>query len=247
MSGVDIHLQVQYRARSSESIEERHACFIDGMKKFGPPLGMQGLDTPPAPYIKPNSGDMIGVEWFRYPIKGLKLQMTSLFRHEGSLARDTALNDDRISIDFKTSNRALDYRRILREDFPKVIEAYQGYRAWVMLGQHGMKYTDCFWNEWKGREPTNQTYWRLREDPQIDIDGRNNIYTLEPAVFWDGELCQRALGYDRDEVIRRLQGHALLVRPLLDGVYAVFADDPTLSYESFVDMNLRFKDLLGLV
>ena len=246
MKGADIHLQVQHRARANEPIQQRHERFISKMTEIDSPLGMHGLETPAAPYIKPNSGDMIGVEWFNYPIKGLKLQMTRLFRDERSLAVDTALNDDRISIDFKTSNKMLHYPSLLRSEFPKVIEAYGGYRARAKFASYAMVYTDMFWAPWENRPTTNEVYWRLRETPGIDIDGRNNIYTLEPAVFWDGELCRRALGYGPEEVMRRLSGHALLVLPLLDGVYVVFNDDSLLTYEAFVDMNGRFKQLLGI-
>ena len=65
-------------------------------------------------------------------------------------------------------------------------------------------------------------------------------------MYWDAELCQRALGYDRDEVIRRLAGKVPRVDPLMDGVYVVFNDDPALSYENFVQMNQNGKALLGL-
>lgn len=246
MSGVEIHLEAQYRARADESIERCHALFMSGMLEFGAPLGLQGLQPPPAPYVEPSSGSLIGVECFRYPASGLKLQMTAQFRHELSIGVDRASSDDSISLGFTTADKALDYRTILHEDFPKVIEAYRGYRAWAVFGSHGIKYTDCFWNKWNGRATTNPTYGRLRQDHRIDIDGRNNIYTLEPAVFWDAQLCHRALGYGPEEVMHRLKGRALLVRPLLDGVYIVFDDDPALSYEAFVEMNRQFKQMLGI-
>lgn len=246
MSGTEIHLQAQYRARVDESVEKCHALFIGGMLKFGPPLGLRGLRPPSAPCVEPGSASAIGVQRFRYPIPGLELQMTAQFRHERSIGADKAINDDRISLDFNTSNKALDYRTLLHEDFPKVIEAYRGYRAWAMFGTHGQQYTDCFWNKWKGRATTNAAYRRLRQDPRIDIDGRNNIFTLEPAVFWDAQLCHQALGYGPDEVIFRLKGRALLVRPVLDGVYIVFDDDPALSYDAYVEMNQQFKRLLDI-
>ena len=81
----------------------------------------------------------------------------------------------------------------------------------------------------------------------MDIDGRNCIYTLKPAMFWDALLCRRALGYGPEEVIRRLDGRVPLVRPLMDGVYIVFNDDIGLTYAQFVEMNERNKAILGLV
>jgi len=79
------------------------------------------------------------------------------------------------------------------------------------------------------------------------VDGRNNIYTLHPAHFWDSELCRRALGYGPEEVIDRLTGVCPSVIPLLDGVYIVLNDDPKLTYESYVEMNSAIKPILGLI
>lgn len=97
-----------------------------------------------------------------------------------------------------------------------------------------------------GLNRTNPAYNALLSEEGIDVNGRNNIYTLNPAQFWDGELCQRALGFDRDEVIRRLKDVAVLARPVMDGVYLVLNDDPQLTYEAFVEMNERIKPMLGL-
>jgi len=32
-------------------------------------------------------------------------------------------------------------------------------------------------------------YLRIKNGARVDIDGRNNIFILPPAVFWDEELC----------------------------------------------------------
>ena len=94
---------------------------------------------------------------------------------------------------------------------------------------------------------TNDVYKSLAEDKSININGRNNIYTLRSAQFWDAGLCRRALGYGPDEVVNRLEGHALHAEHLMDGVYIVLSDDIALSYADFVAMNERIKPLLGLV
>ncbi len=80
----------------------------------------------------------------------------------------------------------------------------------------------------------------------ITPNGRNNIYTLSPACYWDGDLCQTALGYGRDEVIRRLSGKVLDIRPLVDGVYIIFNDNPLLSFDAFLAIQHTFKPILGL-
>ena len=80
----------------------------------------------------------------------------------------------------------------------------------------------------------------------ITPNGRNNIYTLSPACYWDGDLCQTALGYGCDEVIRRLAGKVPDVHPLADGVYIIFNDDPLLSFDDFLAIQHTFKPILGL-
>jgi len=54
------------------------------------------------------------------------------------------------------------------------------------------------------------------------------------------------LGYDRDEVIRRLAGKVPDVRLLADGVYIIFNDNPLLSFDDFLSIQHTFKPILGL-
>lgn len=89
-------------------------------------------------------------------------------------------------------------------------------------------------------------YNELRANPEIDVDGRNNIYTLHAAQYWDSKLCQRALEYGPDEVVMRLAGKVPKVERLGDGVYIVLNDDPAMSYDDFLSLNERCKEMLGL-
>jgi hypothetical protein len=148
--------------------------------------------------------------------------------------------DDNLLIDFDLAKARESYRTILHDQFPKMTNAFRAYSSRTSFGLYAVKYEG-------GVYLTNPIYNSLKRDKSIDIDGRNNIFTLEPAMYWDALLCKLALGYDRDEVIRRLQGKVPLVMPLMDGVYTVFNDDPDLTYEEFVAINDRFKPLLGLI
>ena len=114
--------------------------------------------------------------------------------------------------------------------------AFQGYAGHGYMASHSRHYSEL-----RAAEIS-----KLRLDPSIDVNGRNNIFTLNVAEYWDAELCQRALGYGRDEVIKRLSGKVPLVRPLMDGVYVVFSDNPDLTFEEFCAYNDRLKPVLGL-
>ena len=54
-------------------------------------------------------------------------------RRDHGLTKDLASRDDNVRIRFRTSNKATDYVAVLHEHFPKVLEAYKGYRATVFL------------------------------------------------------------------------------------------------------------------
>lgn len=250
MSATNVELWIFSRATHDQSIEQRHAEFVNSAKYIGPPLGFEGVELP----LTPDCGDKLSAEFgVKYAIRGLKFFGMYIFRGERYVFRDETKFDDFLRFSFKTSNKALDYRGVLHEHFPKEIEAFRGYRAFINFEGYLSAYYGGFHPSESGFGAdgylleNNADYNRLREDKSIDIDGRNNIYTLRPAQYWDAELCRRALGYGPDEVIARLQGCVPRVEQLMDGVYLVLNDDPNLSYEDFFEMNKRYKSILGLI
>ncbi len=175
----------------------------------------------------------------KYPTRGLTSFGRYKFRGVDYKWKDKASYDEHLDFKFKLSNKWLDYSDVIKVHLPFIVEAFEAYRCSVEY--------DCYTFAYPGGlNRTNPAYKALLSSSEIDVDGRNNIYTLHPAQFWDGELCQRALGFDRDEVIRRLKDVAVLARPVMDGVYLVLNDDPQLTYEAFVEMNERIKPMLGL-
>jgi hypothetical protein len=189
--------------------------------------------------------------------KEIRCEGIYIYRGRESLSQDRANNDDLLWFAFISHEEllpALNYTALLHEHFPKVINAFRGYRAKVSFSQYyyrGLSYENSYYkgtcsDDRSRSSDENLIYDRLRQDPSIDIDGRNNIYTLYPAQYWDAELCQRALGYSPQEVIVRLEGHVPCVHPLMDGVYLVLNEEPQLEYSEFLQMNGTYKPLLGL-
>jgi hypothetical protein len=225
--------------------------FVTRMLAISPPLGFSGLTLPPAPPedCRGNYGDGAVI---RSPaVKGLRIAWWYMNRNVPSAFKDRASADDSLRIGFRSSNQSLSYLSILHKEFPKVILAFSGYRAFVAFKFHAIHYQEG--GEHNPRDADgrvlqlNVAYNQLLLDKNMDINGRNCIFTLEPAMFWDGLLCRRALGYGPEEVIRRLDGKVPVVQPLMDGVYIVFNDDINLTYAQFVEMNERNKALLGLI
>ncbi|MCL1622084.1 hypothetical protein ABXT21_02160 [Ralstonia sp. SM1864_UCD524_TZ4] len=248
MSGFDVELWVFSRANERESVEEKHSEFSTAMSSLESPLGWFGLGLPAAPEFGESSYAAFGV---KYPIRGLKFVGTYVNRLGLKSGEDSARADDFVRLGFKVPGKVLDYRAVLRDHFPRVIEAFRGYRAFCNFDQYLSAYYGGFHASETGFDAfgnlieRNETYNRLRREG-VEVDGRRNIYALRPAQYWDTELCQRALGYGPEEVVTRLAGKVPKVEKLGDGVYVVFNDDPAMSYDDFLSLNERYKAILGL-
>jgi hypothetical protein len=236
MQATEIDLNMYRRTAHTDSVTALHSEIMRNLQEIGPPFGLAGMTAPSVPDF---GADVVTGYSIKYSIPGIHAEGVYKYRKDGYNV-DHAAFDDALFIQFKVPNKRLDYHSILHVHFPTLVSAFGAYRAFVGYGFHALYYCG-------GAERTNPTYNRLLADKSINVDGRNNIFTLEPAIYWDALLCKRALGYDRDEVIRRLNGQVAKVMPLMDGVYTVFNDDPNLSYEEFVAINNRFKPILGLV
>lgn len=216
------------------TIEQRHAQVMGRMEKVPPPLGFEGVNLPSAP----SCDDALSAHYHvKMSTKGLLCFGNYLYRGERYVYEDKASFDERITYGFRHTNKKIDYRALVHENLPLVIEAFGAYRANLPPHDFDLKYQRSGSRE--------ESYRRLREQG-LDVDGRGNIFTLCPAQFWDAELCRRALGYGPDEVMRRLSGRIPRVQPVLDGVYMVFNDDLNLTQEDFNAINDTYKPILGL-
>lgn len=236
MSAAELELWLYARPDKERSIEDRHAEVMRKLSCVDGPLGFMGLHIPEAPDVGDGLAAVFAV---KSSIRGLRIIGDYVFRGEKYLYKDKARFDEHLRYKFKISNKLINYTDILSVNYPKVIEAFGSYRAEVYFDSYPYRYED--------EESANTFYKKLRSDENIDFNGRNNIFTINPAQFWDAELCHRALGFGPEEVIARLKGACKLAMPLLDGVYVVFNDDPEMTYEEYVEMNNIIKPILGLL
>jgi hypothetical protein len=255
---VDVHML--RKSAWSKDIAPFHDHFMDAMLSVPGPFGFEGAERRVAPEFTveadgwPNSVAPYNVKG---RMRGVKFVGTynipDVYGKSGPNKNLESYSGDSLEYQWKLTNKKVDYRFALHKNLPVVINIYEArfcnlsvcyYDFAYQGGYHGDNgpYVDEF-----GYKPAlNQTYNRLKADSSIDVDGWNNIYTLYPAQYWEGGRCIRALGYDRDEVIRRLSGKVPLVRPLLDGVYIVLNDNPDITYDEYYAMNVEYKAILGL-
>lgn len=217
-----------------KTVEQRHTDIVHEMTRLGPPLGWNGLTAPVAPVR--GKGDLASYLTYNYPAAGIVFKGRYAIR-DAKYLYDSKACDEHFAFQLPSRNFHTQYQSLLTEHFPAAIAAIGGYRAAVYSGTCDVNYADLHATERQA----------LHDRGDIDVDGRNNIFTLNSAHYWDAGLCQRALGYGRDEVIRRLEGKVPLVKPLMDGVYVVFSDNPDLTFEEYCAYNDRLKPILGLV
>jgi hypothetical protein len=223
-----------HRPDPDQSIEERFDAIVSGMQALDGPFSWRGLAMPPTPVVKRGSYST----WFnvKYPIKGLSHATHLVRRNREYLSDDHAATDDTGRWELTVDHPQINYRDVVHRYLAELATAHIAYRA--------IAYTRGIFFDYEKKHDAE--YQRLIDTPGINVNGRNNIFTLHPAQYWDAELCGKALGFGPDEVIRRLDGQVPLVRPLMDGVYTVFNDDPDLSFADFCAFNDRFKPVLGL-
>ncbi len=234
MADPDMEIWLYARPDRALTIEQRHAQVMARMAKVPPPLGFNGVALPSAP----SCDDALSAHYqVKMSTKGLLCFGDYRYRGERYVYEDRGSFDEHMTYGFRHTNKKIDYHFLVHENLPLVIEAFGAYRANFPPHDFDLKYRESA----GGEEP----YRRLKEQG-LDVDGRSNIFTLCPAQFWDAELCQRALGYGPDEVMRRLSGKIPRVQPVLDGVYLVFNDDLNLTQEDFNAINDTYKPILGL-
>jgi hypothetical protein len=238
------------RSRMDKIVSERHALIVARLQKLDGPFGLMGID-PPAPLF--TDGGYWGIP--RREDTGVMTNGWYAFRGNRAFT-EKAVDDDNLNYKFHAHDKRIDYKKLIHDDFRQAIMAFEGYRAvWYFEGYDraylgGYAYSA----EYSGPPADddglpvadNEEYNQLCADKAVDVDGRNNIFTLHPAQYWDAELCQLALGYDPDEVIKRLQDQVPRAERLGDGVYLVLNDDPRMSFDDFLGMNELYKRLLGL-
>ncbi len=216
-----------------ESIESRHAFIAERMKSLKGTLSWRNLSIPPAP----DCGKELSAS-YELSYQALPMTVTGLYAYRGSkyIYGDHISYDDKLILHFDIDQIGEFYAPILHREFPLLVEAFQGYLLRGFYSAYATKYHGLY----------KETLDALRAKGDFDLNGRNNIFSLQPAQFWSEEVCRRALGYGSDEVIKRLTGKVPLVQPLMDGVYVVFNDNPDMTFEEFCAYNDRLKPVLGL-
>ena len=216
----------------NESMEERHEKVMEGLSKLEEPLGLKDSEIPEIPDF--------GTELVCfYDAKNIKTKGVSI---EGSYDwRDKRMLSacwDELCYEFKITYKLIDYKKIIYEDLPKVINIFDPYVADVFVSpSYSIAYKESYKSE----------ILKLKEKGLKIGELQDVLFILSPVMYFNEESYNKLIKVPKEELLEKLKGKAKGVMLLEKGIYLIFNDKADITYEEFVEMNNTFKLLLGLI
>ena len=241
MKKVERAIRLYRKVNVNETMEERHKKVMEGLSKLEAPLGLKDSEIPEVPDF--------GVEIRAYyrtknsKTKGVSISGDYIWRDESSEKGRW----DSLEYDFKITYKLINYKKIIYEDLPKVINVFDPYVADLYVAYNGA-YEE-------GRTPETRTYGKSINPEFLKLKEKNcNIgmlgdvlFTLSPVMYFNEESYNKLIKVPKEELLERLKGKANEVQLLEKGIYIIFNDKADITYEEFVEMNNIFKPLLRLI
>ena len=230
MKEVERTIHLYRKVDVNESMEERHKKVMEGLSKLEAPLGLKDSKIPETPdfgtelvcfydakNIKTKGVSIEGV----YMWRGLKYVVWDELRYE-----------------FKITYKLIDYKKIIYEDLPKVINIFDPYVADIFVSSsYSIAYKESYKSE----------ILKLKEKGLKIGELKDVLFTLSPVMYFNEESYNKLIKVPKEELVERLKGKANEVLLLEKGIYIIFNDKADITYEEFVEMNNTFKPLLRLI
>ena len=232
MKEVERTIHLYRKVDVNESMEERHKKVMEGLSKLEAPLGLKDSKIPETPDF--------GTELICfYDAKNVKTKGVSI---EGSYDwRDERMFSacwDELRYEFKITYKLINYKKIIYEDLPKVINIFDPYVADIFVSSsYSIAYKESYKSE----------ILKLKEKGLKIGELQDVLFILSPVMYFNEESYNKLIKVPKEELLERLKGKANEVQLLEKGIYIIFNDKADITYEEFVEMNNVFKPLLGLI
>lgn len=215
-------LEFRHRQKFLESIEKRHENFLEKLSGLGNPWDLAG-----AVEVPDIEGELVvSVSLDKFLPKGIKGRIAYSLRSEKYL-EDDAQFDDSLFVEF--SNTKIDYSDLLKRIFPAYVDAFGAYRAAL----HDWSVTRSDW----------PAVVAACAATKKDVNGRDGVFRINAANYFDEKLCLRAFGKSPQQIINCLKGHVAEASELAGGVLIVVSYTP-LSTSEITTVGERLKELL---
>ena len=232
MKEIERTIHLYRKVDVNESMEERHKKVMEGLSKLEAPLGLKDSKIPETPDF--------GTELICfYDAKNVKTKGVSI---EGSYDwRDERMFSacwDELRYEFKITYKLIDYKKIIYEALPKVINIFDPYVADIFVSSsYSIAYKESYKSE----------ILKLKEKGLKIGKLKDILFILSPVMYFNEESYNKLIKVPKEELLERLKGEAKGVMLLEKGIYIIFNDKAGITYEEFVEMNNIFKPLLGLI
>lgn len=214
----------------NELMEERHKKVMEGLSKLEAPLGLKDSEIPEVPDF--------GIEIRAYyrtknsKTKGVSIE--GVYRWRGL----KYVTWDELLYEFKITYKLIDYKKIIYDDLPKVINVFDPYIADVFVSpSYSIAYKESYKSE----------ILKLKEKGLKIGELQDVLFILSPVMYFNEESYNKLIKVPKEELLEKLKGKAKGVMLLEKGIYLIFNDKADITYEEFVEMNNTFKLLLGLI
>ena len=226
MKEVERTIHLYRKVDVNESMEERHKKVMEGLSKLGAPLGLKDSEIPEIP----DFGTELVCFYDAKNIKTKGVSIEGVYRWRGL----KYVIWDELRYEFKITYKLIDYKKIIYDDLPKVINVFDPYIADVFVSpSYSIAYKESYKSE----------ILKLKEKG-LKI---GKLFILSPVMYFNEESYNKLIKIPKEELLERLKGKANEVLLLEKGIYIIFNDKADITYKEFVEMNNIFKPLLGLI
>ena len=230
MKEVERTIHLYRKVDVNESMEERHEKVMEGLSKLGEPLGLKDSEIPEIP----DFGTELVCFYDAKNIKTKGVSIEGVYRWRGL----KYVVWDELRYEFKITYKLIDYKKIIYEDLPKVINIFDPYVADIFVSSsYSIAYKESYKSE----------ILKLKEKGLKIGKLKDVLFILSPVMYFNEESYNKLIKVPKEELLERLKGKANEVQLLEKGIYIIFNDKADITYEEFVEMNNTFKPLLRLI
>ena len=230
MKKVERAIRLYRKVDVNETMEERHKKVMEGLSKLEAPLGLKDSKIPEIP----DFGTELVCFYDAKNIKTKGVSIEGVYRWRGL----KYVVWDELRYEFKITYKLIDYKKIIYEDLPKVINIFDPYVADIFVSSsYSIAYKESYKSE----------ILKLKEKGLKIGKLKDILFILSPVMYFNEESYNKLIKVPKEELIERLKGKANEVQLLEKGIYIIFNDKADITYEEFVEMNNIFKPLLGLI
>ena len=230
MKEVERTIHLYRKVDVNESMEERHEKVMEGLSKLEAPLGLKDSKIPEIP----DFGTELVCFYDAKNIKTKGVSIEGVYRWRGL----KYVVWDELRYEFKITYKLIDYKKIIYEDLPKVINIFDPYVADIFVSSsYSIAYKESYKSE----------ILKLKEKGLKIGKLKDILFILSPVMYFNEESYNKLIKVPKEELLERLKGKANEVQLLEKGIYIIFNDKADITYEEFVEMNNTFKPLLRLI